>query len=152
MQQVRMPPTRFKQAQILALGTILTVTTSCVFIRMDDSFDLGDRYRYQPDYPQCIINQEMEEHVGTGPYVVTPVVNAYNFNDRYIIARSKEEIVIRADSLAETPTNYWIIDKKVPFVEGSYQSMDSVAFFYQLSKRKINLSLKMESRHIPAKD
>ena len=130
---------------------MLTSTASCVFIRMDDSFDLGDKFRYQPDYPQCIIYQETEDHVGSGPYVVTPVVSAYNFNDRYIIARSKEESYIRVDSLADTPTNYWIIDKKTPFKENSYQPMDSVTFFIQLDKRKVNLSLKMESRHVPAK-
>jgi len=55
-------------------ATFLTVLmSSCTFIRMDDSIDLGNKYRYIQDYPQVIIYNTSSESKGSGVNIVPPV-------------------------------------------------------------------------------
>lgn len=114
------------------------VLHSCVFIRMDDSIDLGDNYRLIQDNPKVIIYNTNSTSESSGANIVPPIVLSYDFNDKYIIAKS-QEIDEMTGSKEGKPLRYWIIDKSL---EGSpVEPMDSVAFFQQLEALKINLEL-----------
>jgi len=80
-----------------------------VFIRMDDSIDLGSNYWYIQDYPQTIV-------IGDGKEVVFPVVLKYAYNENYIIAKTKD--------LETKDTLYWVVNKKT----GKYEKCDSLNF------------------------
>src|SRR5690606_38059031 len=109
---------------VLMIYILVLLLSSCSFIRMDDSIDLGDKFRYIQDYPQTIIYHNTKEYKGTGVNVVDPVVIAYSFDDRYIIAKSREEEIIKRNDSVEKTIRYWIIDKKEKL--DSVKPMDSV--------------------------
>lgn len=58
------------------LWTVLVgfVLHSCVFIRMDDSIDLGDNYRLIQDNPKVIIYNTNSTSKSSGVNIVPPVV------------------------------------------------------------------------------
>lgn len=111
---------------------LLTLTWSCIFIRMDDSIDLGGNYRYIQDYPQSILYHKTSEYKGMGLNAISPIVKKYNYNDRYIIAFSQR--------MEDNKEEYWLIDKQEEFSEIS--PLDSTTFFQRLEQYKINLKLK----------
>ena len=113
---------------ILILGLIIT-THSCIFIRMDDSIDLGSKYRYVQDYPQSILYHKSEEYKGSGVNAVPPIVLSYDFNEKYIIAKNKD--------MDNEQINYWIIDKEKKYSE--IQPLDSLTFFRELENKNIEL-------------
>lgn len=117
---------------------LVLLLSSCSSIRMDDSVDLGDKYRYIQDYPQTIIYHETEKYNGTGVNVIDPIVKNYSFNDRYIIAKSQEEEIIKRDVSSKAPIHYWIIDKKENL--HLVQPMDSASFYQRLKSLNIELS------------
>lgn len=111
---------------------------SCIGIRMEDSIDLGNNFRYIQDYPQTIIYHRTEKYSGSGVNVVNPIVTAYDFNDRYIIAKSTGDNVINGLDSATLRTQYWIIDKQQKLE--SLQPLDSVRFYQRL--RDLNVELR----------
>jgi hypothetical protein len=115
-----------------SIYALIILCTSCVFIHMDDSIDLGGRYRYLQDYPQSIIYHESSEYEGIGTEVIPGLIKDYEFNKRYIIAKSK--------NLDSHDLEYWIIDKEQEFTE--IHPLDSLTFFHSLINNKIELSLK----------
>lgn len=115
----------------LILG-LLSFTQSCVFIRMDDSIDLGNKYRYIQDYPQTILYHIAEKYDGIGLNAVPPNVLSYNFNDTYIIAKNKE--------IESGEIKYWIIDKRIDF--DNIKPIDSLTFYKTLLENNIELKLK----------
>lgn len=119
------------------ISIISLVLGSCVFIRMDDSIDMGNHFRYIQDSPKTIIYHDTEKYEGVGDIIVSPIL-AYNFNDRYIIAKSSNEGSVKKDSLHSVL--YWIIDKKEEL--NLVQSMDSVNFYQRLKDLKIQLVFK----------
>ena len=124
---------------IFLITFLLLFADSCVFIRMDDSIDLGNKYRYIQDYPQTIIHHDTKEYEGTGDEVVEPIVKVYKFNNRYIIAKSQEDTLVKQDSGALLkPFKYWIVDKKDTTI--SVQPMDSVNFYKKLKALRVNLT------------
>ena len=106
---------------------IFTITILPIFIRMDDSVNLGSKYRYIQDYPQTIIYHETEEYKGVGTEIVLPVVLKYAYNKDFIIAET--------DDLETKDTLYWIVDKKT----GWHEKYDSLSFVKELKLRKIDL-------------
>lgn len=112
---------------------------SCVFIRMDDSVDLGNHFRFIQDYPQAIVYHSTKEYKGVGDIIVAPIVKDYNFNDRYIIAKSQVEEQIKRDTIVH-PIQYWIIDKKEKL--DLIQPMDSASFYKRFKDLGIELSFK----------
>lgn len=125
---------------ILIICVHILLLGSCVFIRMDDSIDLGDKFRYIQDYPQTIVYHESEEYKGTGIIVVEPLVTAYSFNDRYIIARSQKEEIIKEHDSLKAPIQYWIIDKKERL--NLAQPLDSSTFYIRLKALSIELAFR----------
>ena len=114
----------------IIVGLILLVN-SCIFIHMDDSIDLGSNYRYIQDTPQSIIYHESSVYNGIGIEAIPPTIINYDFNDRYIIAKSKDwesEII-----------KYWVIDKKQDYFE--IEPLDSLTFFNLLLENSIELKL-----------
>ncbi len=111
---------------------------SCVFIRMDDSIDLGSKYRYIQDSPQTIIYHESSKYEGIGAEIIPPVVLSYKFNERYIIAKS--QVVDEMTGSEEgKPIHYWIVDKTM---DGApVNPLDSVTFYQRLKELDIDLSL-----------
>jgi len=106
---------------------------------MDDSIDLGNKYRYIQDAPQVIIYQTISESKGSGVNIVPPVVKSYAFNDRYIIAKSQEVDEMTGNPEGK-PIHYWIVDKTSK--GASVEPMDSTAFYAALKEKQIKLRLK----------
>ena len=110
---------------------ILISFQSCVFIRIDDSIDLGDHYRYIQDSPKTIIHYETPKYKGVGVEIVPPVVTDYSYNDRWIIAKNKD---------LDGKVKYWIIDKKKH--ENEISPLDSISFFKIVDDKGITLKFK----------
>ena len=124
--------------RILILVFCVSLLDSCVFIRIDDSIDLGSKYRYIQDYPQSIIYHESSKYKGVGTEVIPPIVLSYKFNDRYIIAKSQEVDEMTGIKKALV-VHYWIVDKTI---DGApVEPMDSINFYQRLKELKINLYL-----------
>ncbi|NQW37061.1 MAG: hypothetical protein HQ471_08655 [Flavobacteriales bacterium] len=111
---------------------LLIFTPSCVFTRIDDSIDLGKKYRYIQDYPQTIIYHKTEKYNGIGLNAVPPTVLNYDFNDKFIIAKNVD--------LEKEEMNYWIIDKDKD--NSDIKPLDSLTFHRTLIEKKIGLRLK----------
>lgn len=125
------------------LWTVLVgfVLHSCVFIRMDDSIDLGDNYRLIQDNPKVIIYNTNLTSKSSGVNIVPPVVLSYDFDDKYIIAKS-QEVDEMTGSKEGKPLRYWIIDKSLKGQE--VEPLDSVDFYNNLKLLKVHLQLKEE--------
>lgn len=125
------------------LWTVLVgfVLHSCVFIRMDDSIDLGDNYRFIQDNPKVIIYNTNLTSKSSGVNIVPPVVLSYDFDDKYIIAKS-QEVDEMTGSKEGKPLRYWIIDKSLKGQE--VEPLDSVDFYNNLKLLKVHLQLKEE--------
>jgi hypothetical protein len=104
---------------------------------MDDSVDLGGKYRYIQDYPQAILYHKTPKYEGGGVNIVPPVVQTYRFDDRYIIAKSLEwDYVTNNDKGRQNL--YWIVDKTTN--GAPVQPVDSLVFYQRLKELEINLS------------
>jgi len=123
---------------ILGVIFIVLLMSSCTFIRMDDSIDLGNKYRYIQEYPQVIIYNTNSSSKGSGVNIVPPVVKSYAFNNRYIIAKSQEVDEITG-SVEGKPIRYWIIDNKLK--GAAVTPMDSINFYKALKEKRIKLRL-----------
>lgn len=123
---------------LIIVLVISTFLPSCVLIRMDDSIDLGNKYRYIQDYPQTIIYHKSPEYDGIGINIVPPLVLSYKFNDRYIIAKS-QEIDEMTGSKESKPIHYWIVDKTTDGT--AVQPMDSARFYQRLEELDADLKL-----------
>lgn len=125
--------------KLLLLCFFISLSGSCVFIRMDDSIDLGNKYRYVQDYPQAILYHKSSEYKGGGINIIPPVVLSYKFNDRYIIAKSQEVDKMTGNEEG-LHVHYWIIDKTT---DGApVEPMDSTTFNQGLIELKIGLNFK----------
>jgi hypothetical protein len=114
---------------ILIFGFTLSLMQSCVFTKIDDSINLGNKYRYIQDYPQTIIFHRSIKYEGTGKEIVPPNVKTYSFDSLYIIAKSI--------SLEDKKLKYWIVDKRA---KGAVvRPLDSTNFYQQLKELEINL-------------
>lgn len=124
--------------KLLIILFVFALSHSCVFIRMDDSIDLGNNYRYIQDYPQGIIYHKTPKYEGGGVNIVPPVVLSYKYNDRYIIAKTQEVDEMTGNKEGK-PIHYWIVDKTA---SGSpVNPLDSISFFKKLNELNINLEL-----------
>ena len=113
----------------IILFSLIPLVCSCVFIRTDDSIDLGNHYRYVQDYPRTIIFHQSEKYEGIGDEIVPPMVKSYNFNNRYIIAKSED--------MDDKSTKYWIVDKALK--GNKVEPLDSMGFDRKIIELKINL-------------
>lgn len=123
--------------RIIFIFTIILIQ-SCVFIRMDDSIDLGNNYRFIQDSPKTIIFHQTEEYEGVGIEVIPPVVLNYSFNEKYIIAKTQEVNNMTGKKI-ENSFHYWIIDKENKQVK--INSMNLVTFENILNNKNIKLEL-----------
>lgn len=138
MVQVKLKQNKMKNNLLWAMfaGFILH---SCVFIRMDDSIDLGDNYRFIQDTPQTIIFHTDEKYKGVGKQIIPPIILSYDFNDRYIIAKSQEVDEMTGNKKGK-PLRYWIIDKSLK--DQKVEPLDSIDFYNNLKLLKLKLQLK----------
>lgn len=100
-----------------------------VGIRMDDSFSLGDKYRYSRDSPQVIVDNE-------NTVIVEGYLLSYGFDDNFVIALMQDHKT--RDSV------YWIITKKD---NECLAFADSASFLDAMNDHGINLSLKEFPRY-----
>lgn len=112
---------------------------SCVFIRQDDSIDLGDNYMFIQDAPQTIIYHKSDSYEGSAIEIIPPIVLSYEFNNRYIIAKT-QEVDEMTGSKEGKPIRYWIIDKQLK--GKSVEPMDSIRFYKTLEAQNIKITLK----------
>ncbi|MFV0571152.1 MAG: hypothetical protein ACK5M1_01815 [Xanthomarina gelatinilytica] len=115
---------------------VMLLIQSCIGVRKDDSIDLGNNYRFIQDTPQTIIYHSGDKYEGTGEEIIPPIVLSYQFNDRYIIAKS-QEVDEMTGSKEGKPIRYWIIDKqiKAPLIK----PRDSTDFYKTLEIKDIGL-------------
>lgn len=112
------------------------VNFSCVHNSTDNIEELGSNYYYLGDAneSQILINLKPESNNKFGKTVIYPEVVEYNFNDNYIIAKSKEVIDNKRID------KFWLIDKRKK--NDSIIPMDSIKFSLQLDSLKLNIKLK----------
>jgi len=124
---------------VIMLFIIFVILIFPVFIKMDDSVDLGNNYRYIQDYPQTIVHYENNHrYKGVGKEIVPPLVLLYVFNEQYIIAKSQELDEATGNKKGK-PNHYWIIDKAADSTLA--KPMDSIAFYQQLKNLDIGIEL-----------
>jgi len=115
---------------VLILIIYFTVLFFPVLIRMDDSLDLGNGYRFEQDYPQSVfIKYDTKDIKGMTSDIIPPVVLKYNYNKKFIIAITKD--------FHTKDTLYWIVNKK----EKKTECLDSIEFYKILKGRNMNLEL-----------
>lgn len=124
----------------LKILLIALFVNSCVFIRMDDSIDLGNNYRYIQDYPQCIIYHENDKYEGVGKVIIPAEILSYKFDERYIIAKSYKVHELTGQ-MTDSLIYYWIIDKTTEGIP--VESMDSIKFYNKI--KELNIDLARES-------
>jgi len=121
--------------KIVAVMILISHCSSCILSRVDDSIDLGSKYRFIQDYPQAIIYHRTEKYMGTGVNIVDPIVVDYAFNDLYIIAKSS---YYSGDGKPEIRSaKFWIVDKRQG--DQKVAPMDSVSF--EKACRDLNIQL-----------
>lgn len=122
-----------KKVVILSLSIIMF--SSCILRHTDDLTYLGEKYCFVPDGRSSVIGYNTaEKSENMSLYKLTdPKVVNYAYNDIYIIAKSV--------SPYDKSVNFWIIDKTKK-VRENVTKYDSIAFYDELIKRKINLKLK----------
>jgi hypothetical protein len=103
---------------------------SHLLIRIDDSFDFGDKYRYVRDYPQTLIYHEAEEYKGIGDIVVEGFILKYNYDQDYIILQNR--------ALESKDTLYWIVTKPT---RDTISFKDTMAFISALKEKGIEMRL-----------
>jgi len=114
--------------KFVCLFVLIFTFNCCIFIRMDDSVDLGNKYCYVKDYPQTIISYNTEKYRGVGVNIVSPIVLEYEYDKDYIIAKTND--------IETKESFFWIVDKNKNKAE-SY--LDSLQFVKVLKERKITL-------------
>ena len=127
----------------LSLIIILFLFLSCSFYSDED---LGSNYWFWEDGNQSQIVHSNNMPI-SGYTIIDANVSRYNFNDRYIIAKSNWLIKNGQDT-------YWIIDKSIKInndttlspklyekelKRGLKAPMDSITFYKYLKKNKIDL-------------
>ncbi len=115
-----------------ALFSILIITSlfSCVYNDTAITEDLGSQYFYlgAGNESQILLGDEKKN---TGITIIPQEVVEYNFNNRYIIAKS----VTKTGNIAKQ--NFWIVDKKD---KSSIVPLDSISFTKKIEE--LNLKLK----------
>ena len=106
------------------------ILLSHVLIRIDDSIDFGDKYRYVQDSPSALIYHNTKEYKGSGGIVVPGFILKYNYDHDYIILQNL--------SWETKDTLYWIVDKPTQDKE-SFK--DSTAFISALESKGIEMRL-----------
>lgn len=100
---------------VLALLVLRNLLFSLIFVLAgrwagDDSVSLGTGYfRYQPDYPYCVIQGGPDTPKGTGREVFPGKVLRIGFDDDYIIAEALvNQLPVKNDIV------YWVVPKDHP--------------------------------------
>ncbi len=107
--------------------------SSCVYNHTDNTENLGNKYFYLGDGSESQIMLG-DEKKNFGVTIVPQEVVEYNFNDRYIIAKS----IAKTDNIEIQ--KFWLIDKKS---NDSIISLDSLSFHSKLEKLNIRMKLKI---------
>ena len=106
------------------------ISTFPVSIRIDDSIDLGNNYRYIQDYPRTIIHYGTKEYEGVGVEVIPPNILKYKSNKEFVIAKTVD--------IELKDTIFWILNKQKNIVK---QYTDSILFAEEIETQKIDMTL-----------
>ena len=100
----------------------------------DDSESLGGDFYYLPDGKfSSILYNFNPENKSSRSEVIPPSVTNYNFNEKHIIAKTKDE---------KQSVKYWLVVKSNYRIENPLVPLDSIQFYKILSKKNINLIFK----------
>ncbi|MGV3588356.1 MAG: hypothetical protein ACO1OF_15235 [Adhaeribacter sp.] len=118
---------------LFAIGSIFLLCTSCLYNDTAITEDLGNGYFYlgAANESRILLGNEKRN---SGVTIVPQVVIEYNFNKKYIIAKSK---VIVPDNRKQL---YWIVNKEQK--QDSVIELDSISFYKKLEELSININLK----------
>lgn len=105
---------------------------------MNNSIDLGNNCRFIQDTPQTIIYHSNDKYEGVGIEIIPPIVLSYDFDDKYIIAKSQEVDKMTGNKEGKS-RRFWIIDKTTKGKK--VEPMDSIIFYQRLQELNINLKL-----------
>lgn len=111
---------------------IVLILTSCVYNHTAKTEDLGNGYFYLGDgnESQILLNKNRKKNKSIGLIVTGSEIVKYNYDDKYIIAKS----------LREKNELYWIIDKELPI--DSVNPLTETEYKTELKTRGITLTLK----------
>lgn len=120
----------FVVAFIIIILIMFFISTFPVSIRIDDSIDLGNNYRYIQDYPRTIIHYGTKEYEGVGVEVIPPNILKYKSNKEFVIAKTVD--------IELKDTIFWILNKQKNIVK---QYTDSILFAEEIETQKIDMIL-----------
>ena len=120
----------FVVAFIIIILIMFFISTFPVSIRIDDSIDLGNNYRYIQDYPRTIIHYGTKEYEGVGVEVIPPNILKYKSNKEFVIAKTVD--------IELKDTIFWILNKQKNIVK---QYTDSILFAEEIETQKIDMTL-----------
>ncbi|PKP29181.1 MAG: hypothetical protein CVU01_01255 [Bacteroidetes bacterium HGW-Bacteroidetes-18] len=132
-----------KTKTIIYLLFTSIILTSCQFIHINDNKSLGDGYYYVYDKPSSIIYSKENNKGRDGTLVIPSSIEmevdysssviSYNFNQKYIIAKTKDE---------KQSVKYWLLEKSTYNIEEPLTPLDSIQFYRMLSEKAIELKFK----------
>ena len=101
-------------------------------MHLNDNISLGNEFYFVQDgnFSSIIFSEKKEYKGREGTEAIPPLVTDYNFNDSYIIAKTKDE---------KQSVKYWILDKSSYKIEIPLRGMDSISFYRELSNKNIAL-------------
>lgn len=119
------------------IAVILSVLCSCSYPSNDYADDLGDGYIFvsESNSNQFIYNKEDI----TGKNVIHCTVEAFAFDEGYIIAKQKNNKDCSKIDFSKIPMAYWIIDKKR---KTTYGPLDSLSFI--IKRKALGISSTLE--------
>ena len=112
---------------------VMTILSSCIYNDTAITEDLGGQYFYlgAGNESQILLGNEK---TNTGITIVPQEVVEYNFDSRYIIAKS----IMNIDNV--TKQTFWIVDKKD---KNSPLLLDSISFTKKVEELNLKLKLKL---------
>ncbi len=111
---------------------ILSFLCSCVYDHTAITEDLGNGYFYMGDghESQILFNKNRKKNESSGLNVTEPEVIEYNYNSKYIIAKS----------FRKNNELFWIIDKELPPDSARFLSKDE--YEKEMYEKGIEMELK----------
>jgi len=112
---------------------VMTILSSCIYNDTAITEDLGSQYFYlgAGNESQILLGNEK---TNAGITIVPQEVVEYNFDSRYIIAKS----IMNIDNV--TKQTFWIVDKKD---KNSPLLLDSISFTKKVEELNLKLKLKL---------
>lgn len=116
----------------------LLLLCSCSYSSSDYTDDLGQGYTF---VSESNANQFIYGNDTSGKNAIPCTVEAFVFDENYIIAKQKDNPDCMKEDLSNVPLSYWIIDKRNKM---NYGPFDSLTFINKRKELKVPPSLNLK--------